>query len=231
MTKFIVLLPMKENSERVPQKNYRELAGKPLFFYIADSLKKTKCFEKLIINTDSDKIANMAIDRYDNWVLIHERPKELCGDFVSMNRIINYDIIKYGDDSHYFQTHSTNPFLSHTVIGNAVRFYENNVIDNKYDTVFSVNELKTRLYDKDLKPINHNPDELIRTQDLDTIYEENSNFYIFNANSFQLTNGRIGKNPFPFVMASNRIESLDIDDHKDWGFAEELINGGRIQFE
>jgi CMP-N-acetylneuraminic acid synthetase len=231
MTKFIALLPMKENSERVPQKNYRELAGKPLFFYIADSLKKTKCFEKLIINTDSDKIANMAIDRYDNWVLIHERPKELCGDFVSMNCIIKYDITKYGDDSHYFQTHSTNPFLSEIVIRNAVRFYEKNVIDNKHDTVFSVNELKTRLYDKDLKPINHNPDELIRTQDLDRIYEENSNFYIFNTNSFQLTNGRIGKKPFPFVMESNRIESLDIDDPKDWEFAKELIDGGRIDFE
>jgi CMP-N-acetylneuraminic acid synthetase len=228
--KFIALLPMKENSERIPQKNYRELAGKPLFFYIADSLKKTNCFEKLIINTDSDIIANMAIDQYDSWVRIHERPKELCGDFVSMNRIIKYDITKLGDDSHYFQTHSSNPFLSETVIRNAVRFYEKKVIDTKYDTVLSVNELKTRLYDKDLKPINHNPDELIRTQDLDTIYEENSNFYIFNANSFQLTNARIGKKPLPFVMESNRIESLDIDDPKDWRFAEELINGGRIDF-
>jgi CMP-N-acetylneuraminic acid synthetase len=231
MMKFIALLPMKENSERVPQKNYRELAGKPLFFYIADSLKKTKCFEKLIINTDSDKIASMIIERYGDWVLIHERPNELCGDFVSMNRIIKYDITKYGDDFHYFQTHSTNPFLSKTVIRNAVSFYKKNVNDNKYDTVFSVNELKTRLYDKDLKPINHNPDELIRTQDLDRIYEENSNFYIFNANSFQLTNGRIGKKPLPFVMESNRIESLDIDDPKDWEFAEALINGGRINFE
>jgi CMP-N-acetylneuraminic acid synthetase len=231
MTKFIALLPMKENSERVPQKNYRELAGKPLFFYIADSLKKTKCFEKLIINTDSDKISNMAINRYENWVQIHERPKALCGDFVSMNQIIKHDIIKFDENFHFFQTHSTNPFLTESVIKNAVSLYENNVLENKFDSVFSVNELKTRLYDKDIKSINHNPDELIRTQDLDTIYEENSNFYIFNSHSFKLTNGRIGKRPIPFIMESNRIESLDIDDPKDWAFAEELINGGRICFE
>jgi len=221
--KFIALLPMKENSERIPQKNYRPLAGKPLFYYVVDTLKATGVFEKLVINTDSEIIAELAKKRYKDWVTIHERPEDLCGDYVSMYKINEYDLSILGRGYHYLQTHSTNPFLQKKTIKEAINIYKSIINSGEYDSLFSVNALKTRVYDHKLKPINHDPTKLIRTQDLEVIYEENSNLYLFGHDSFFSTKQRLGEKPYPFPMKSDRIESLDIDDPKDWDFAENLV--------
>ncbi len=225
---IIALLPMKGHSERVPGKNIKPLNGKPLFFYIADTLKEAGLLSLLAINTDSGEIGRLASERYGDWVRIIERPHELCGDHVPMNLIIKHDITLLGIEHDFFQTHSTNPLLSVGTVRAALDQYEAGKRSTLSDSVFSVNALKTRLYDQNLKPLNHNPAVLLRTQDLDVIYEENSNFYIFSGESFFSNNHRIGKNPSPYVMSRNSTESIDIDDPTDWDFAEMIIKCGVI---
>ena len=121
---FIALLPMKGHSERVKNKNIKNLCGKPLFFYIADTLRSLKFVKKLVINTDSQKIANLAIEKYGEWVEIHDRPNHLKGDEISMNKIIDYDINLSGVNNFYLQTHSTNPLLEAETI-EAISYFEN----------------------------------------------------------------------------------------------------------
>ena len=212
------LLPLKNNSERVPGKNTRMMNGKPLFFHIADKLCSTKYFKNLIINTDSPQIVDMAKERYKDWVIINNRKESICGDYVPMNEIIANDL-KLIDGKYFFQTHSTNPLLTEKTIKKAINhFFENK---DKIDSVFSVSELKVRLFDKRLRPINHKTGELKRTQDLDPIYEENSSFYIFSKSSFvSSNNNRIGLKPGVFV--TNKIESIDIDEEEDFLIAESL---------
>jgi CMP-N-acetylneuraminic acid synthetase len=65
--------------------------------------------------------------------------------------------------------------------------------------------------------VNHDPDNLIRTQDLEPWFEENSNLYIFNRDSFAKTKARIGKQPMMFEGPA--FESIDIDTPQDWDFA------------
>ena len=90
-----------------------------------------------------------------------------------------------------------------------------------YDSVFSVTQLQTRLYWSSGKPVNHNAEELVRTQDLPPVYEENSNFYIFSKTSFkQAGNRRIGLRPKMFVI--DKIEAIDIDEESDFRLAETL---------
>jgi N-acylneuraminate cytidylyltransferase len=97
--------------------------------------------------------------------------------------------------------------------------------NKKHDSVFSVTKLQTRLYDKNTQPFNHNPKKLIRTQDLDPIFEENSNFYIFSKESFENAgNKRIGVNPYMHEL--KKIESLDIDEKEDFLIAETLYKLG-----
>lgn len=223
---MIALLPMKKNSERIPAKNIKSLNGMPLFFYIADTLQASGLFNLLAINTDSEEIASNAVARYGNWVRVIERPCELCGDHVQMNSIITHDVKLLGINNDYFQTHSTNPFLSLETIRAAVYCYLEGKEGGGFDSVFSVNAMHTRLYDKDLKPINHDPAVLARTQDLDVIYEENSNFYIFSGESFFRNNHRIGIMPSPYVMSRNSLEGIDIDEPSDWIFAEMIIKSG-----
>jgi CMP-N-acetylneuraminic acid synthetase len=87
--------------------------------------------------------------------------------------------------------------------------------------------LQTRLYWQDGKPVNHNPAELLRTQDLPPLFEENSNFFIFSNQSFvNAGNKRIGLNPLMFEM--NKLEAMDIDEPADFILAETLHKLGIV---
>lgn len=210
---------MKAHSERVSNKNIRDFCGEPLFVHVGDTLKETELFSNLIINTDSKDISDLAKNRYGSWVIIHNRPDEICGDLVSMNTIIADDISRT-DCEYYFQTHSTNPLLSKTTIQSAVEMYFDQ-IENGRDSLFSVTSLQVRLFNRNLHPLNHNDGELLRTQDLDPVYEENSNFYLFSKSSFlSADNNRIGKKPAFFIM--NKLESIDIDNEEDFIIAESV---------
>lgn len=220
---MVALLPMKGNSERIPNKNIKMLNNKRLFYYVGDKLLKSSLFNSLIINTDSEKIADIANKRYGKWVKIIERPDNLLGDHISMNEIIKHDISVIGKNINFFQTHSTNPFLKISTIKKSVELFNVGFSQGKWDSVFSVNTLNARLYDSQLNAINHNPKILSRTQDLDVIYLENSNFYVFSGNSFMNNNHRIGLNPKPYPMNMGSLESLDIDTPDEWLFAERFL--------
>ena len=92
----------------------------------------------------------------------------------------------------------------------------------EHDALFSVTSVKTRFYWKDGTGINHDPKHLIRTQDLEPIYEENSCFYIFSKATNKRTKNRLGSNPMMFPL--NRLEAVDIDDIEDFYWAEFLLH-------
>ena len=124
---------------------------------------------------------------------------------------------------HFIQTHSTNPLLKTNTIDLAIEKYLEVIEKNTFDSLFSVTRFQTRFYWETGKPVNHDPDELIRTQDLPLMYEENSNFYIFSQDSFY-ANGkkRIGKKPFLFEI--DKIEAVDIDEPEDFIIARRLYD-------
>jgi len=213
--KIIALVPMKANSERVPDKNIRDLAGKPLFHWIMDALSKSKYISEIVINTDSKEIAKNAKENFN--VTILERPDYLLGDMVSIQPLIEYDLSKT-DGGYYLQTHSTNPLLKAETINSAIEtFFSQNI----HDALFTVTSIKTRFYWPNGKGINHNPKQLIRTQDLEPIFEENSCMYIFSRETNIKTKNRLGSKPMMFPM--ERLESIDIDDIEDFYWAEYLI--------
>lgn len=217
MLKITALLPMKVHSERVPDKNIKNFCGRPLYHAVLSTLLQSKYIDKVVINTDSDIIKEDALKNFERVVII-DRPKEIQGDFVSMNDIIAYDLSKI-EGEHFLQTHSTNPLLQTDTIDLAIGTYFKNL--NQFDSLFSVTRLQTRLYWKDGVPINHNPNELLRTQDLPPVYKENSNFYIFSKKSFvDAGRARIGLKPQMFEIS--KLEAVDIDEPEDWGIAEVL---------
>jgi len=211
----VALVPMKEHSERVPGKNTRLFSGKPLFHHIIGTLEATYAIDKVVVDTDSEIIAEEAKSLFPK-VQVIERPQELRGDLVSMNKLIAYDISHVASDI-YLQTHTTNPLLRSKTISDALRAFARS---EEYDSLFTVNRVQTRLYTADGAPINHNPNELIRTQDLPPVYEENSCLYIFTSESFSKHQRRIGSKPL--MYETDRIESIDIDDEYTFRLAEML---------
>lgn len=215
----IALLPLKAHSERVSRKNFRSFCGKPLFQWMLDKLLAIDIIDLIVINTDARPELEAAGLVPNERILIRDRKAELCGDFVSMNNVLADDI-KNVSASTYVMTHTTNPLLTTTSIKSALTAYHEGVQSGICDSLFSVNRVQTRFYRKDFSPVNHDLKNLLRTQDLEPWFEENSNLYIFSADSFGKTRGRIGLKPLLFEMS--RRESVDIDDQDSWDIAEAL---------
>jgi CMP-N-acetylneuraminic acid synthetase len=214
--RIVALLPMKANSERVKGKNFRDLAGKPLFKWILDSLLAVEEIDLVVINTDARHIlAENGLVESDR-VKIRDRKPELCGDFVSMNLILADDIQAEAADL-YIMTHTTNPLISAETIKDGLLQLEANP---EKDSLFTVNKIQTRFYREDCSAVNHDPDNLIRTQDLEPWYEENSCLFYFSSESFAVTNARIGVKPK--MMVTPPLESLDIDEPHDWDMVAAL---------
>lgn len=219
--KLVALLPMKGHSARVPGKNFRPFAGKPLVRWILDTLLDISDVDLVVINTDArETLEALGIDRMPR-VLIRDRQTEICGDFVSMNRVIEDDLAAVSSDV-YLMTHTTNPLLGAETIRGAIRAFDRARAEGRADSLFTVNRFQTRFYGADADPINHDPQSLVRTQDLEPWFEENSNLYLFTGASFAGTNARIGAKPLMFETP--RAESVDIDDFDGWHVAEALAN-------
>jgi CMP-N-acetylneuraminic acid synthetase len=217
--RIVALLPMKGHSERVPNKNMRDFCGRPLYHAVMESLLRSAYISKIVVNTDSEKIKENAVKNFKNRIVIHDRPEAIRGDFVSMNEIIENDLERL-EGEHFLQTHSTNPLLRTDTIDKAIERYFS-ALDEGYDSLFSVTRLQTRLYDKNGVPINHNPKELLRTQDLPPVFEENSCIFIFSRGSFLGDERRrIGKRPLMFEVFPK--EAWDIDEEIDFEIAEFL---------
>jgi len=212
--KFKALVPMKHHSERVPEKNIRQFCGKPLLHWIMQSLCESRYVDEIIVNTDSDVIAE-AVATFGATVL--QRPDHLLGDMVGIQPLIEWDLA-HSNGEYYLQTHSTNPLLTSTTIDRAIEdFYAN----PENDSLFSVTPLQTRFYWPDGTPVNHDPDNLVRTQDLPEILEENSCIYVFSRRMFEKVGHRLGANPLMFRM--DFLEALDIDEEYDFTVAEAVM--------
>jgi len=218
--RIVALLPMKANSERVKGKNFRDFGGKPLFKWVLDTLLSVAEIDLIVINTDARHILAQYGLIDNERILIRDRNEEICGDLISMNLIIKDDI-KNIDSDIYLMTHTTNPFLSRHSVEAAIEKFQIAVKAKGADSLFTVNKVQDRFYDVDVQPINHDPANLIRTQDLDPWYQENSNLYLFSKESFFKTDARIGANPTMLVTAP--YESTDIDTPDDWELGEVMV--------
>ncbi len=219
MYDFVALMPMRHFSRRIEGKNYKSFGdGRPLFFHMAEKLLKCSHIDKVVINTDSRDIKDLCNKNFPE-IVIFDRPKELANEDRPMNDILLHDLNNI-KSKFYIQTHSTNPLLSIDSLENSIHFFKKNF--PSYDSLFSVTKRQTRFWDAMARPINHNKNILMRTQDLPPIFEENSCIYIFERNCFLENMNRIGNRPFLYEL--DPMESTDIDEKFDFKLAENLFN-------
>ena len=209
---------MRHHSQRVPGKNYRLLAGKPLYQHIVETLLACPEISQVVVDTDSPPIIE---GLRTNFTQVHvlERPEHLRADQVSMNEILAYDTSQVEADL-YLQTHSTNPLLLSATVSRAVQALLAEY--PAYDSLFSVTRIQVRLWDQLGRAINHNPAVLIQTQDLPPVYEENSCIYIFNRENLLRRRNRLGDRPMMFPIEA--AEAWDIDEELDFAIADFLMS-------
>jgi CMP-N-acetylneuraminic acid synthetase len=211
---------MRHHSQRVPGKNYRPLAGRPLFHHILETLAAVPAIGTIAVDTDSE-IVMEGLRAHFASVEIIARPEHLRADAVAMNEILQHDTSLIAAD-YYLQTHTTNPLLRAQTIGRAIQIFLEG--QEKYDSLFSVTRRQTRLYDEEGSALNHDPSELIQTQDLPPVYEENSCIYLFSRANLVRHRHRIGRRPYMFEI--DAAEAWDIDNELDFSICEFLLGRG-----
>ena len=213
MTRTVAIVPMRHNSERVPGKNYRPLAGIPLYHHIIRTLSAVPEIDSIVIDTDSNFIIEDCAAHFP-LVRVLLRPENLRDGNIAMNDVL-INTLDQVDADIVLQTHSTNPFLKADTVSSALILF--NRPGNEFDSVFSVTRLQARLWDADTQPVNHDPSVLLRTQDLAPLFIENSCFFIFTPQLLRERRNRIGSHPLMFEMAA--LEAVDIDVEEDFALA------------
>lgn len=235
--KVVALVPIRHESQRLPGKNYRILRDKPLYHYIISTLLNLDEISAVFIDTNSPVVLEGCKKYFgpqlQNRLFIYDRDSSLTDHMVSMNVLIesflNRNFPNYSlDNCIILQTHVTNPFLKGSTIKDAIKKYKEVLKAKTYDSLFSVSTWKTRFYDDNKKPINHDPNNLIQTQDLAPIYEDNSCIYLFTKESFYKKKNRLGLSPYLFPM-HDREELVDIDWLADFELAEAYLERRNLE--
>jgi CMP-N-acetylneuraminic acid synthetase len=220
--RLTALMPMRHSSERVKGKNYRPFGdGRPLFQHMLDVLVACPGIDKVVIDTDSSTVKEICAAQYPK-VLIIDRPEHLRDGAIPMNNILLHDISQV-DSQFYLQTHSTNPLLTRDTVQRAIDTFMQVV--PIYDSLFSVTKVQTRLWDPLARAVNHNPNILLRTQDLPPLFEENSCLYIFDKQTLVERRNRLGMRPYMFEM--DPFEAVDIDNEINFQVAEAIFHAQR----
>ena len=217
MSKIVALVPMRHDSQRVAGKNYRPLAGRPMFHYIITNLLACPEIAEVVVDTDSQPVME-GLRAHFPQVRVLERPEHLRAGEIPMNEVLLHDTAQIAADF-YLQTHSTNPLLRAETISRAIQSFLQNY--PAYDSLFSVTRLQTRLWDALGRALNHNPAILLRTQDLPPVYEENSCLYLFTRQTLLARRNRLGERPLMFEI--DRAEAWDIDEELDFAVVNFLI--------
>lgn len=218
----VAIVPMRHSSERVRGKNYRPLAGKPLFHWVVETLLAVPEIDEVVIDTDSPTIIEDASGAFPD-VRVLVRPEHLRAGEIPMNDVLLNTVEQVNADV-VLQTHSTNPFLSAATVSSALQRFLSK--EGDCDSAFGVTRLQARLWTANASPVNHDPAVLLRTQDLEPIYLENSCFYIFTPATLRERGNRIGAHPL--LIETPAMEAIDIDEESDWNLAAAVAEMGGV---
>lgn len=211
--RVVAIVPMKLNNRRLPQKNTKCFTnGKPLCYYILATLLEIKGIDEVYVYC-----SNPAIQEFiPEGVKYLKRSRSLDQDTTKMNEILQCFAKEVPSDI-YVMTHTTAPFISVKSIEKGL----NMVLSGDYDSSFAAKRLQDFLW-KDGVPFNYELDNIPRTQDLPSLYEETSGFYIYRSKVMTELNRRIGNKPF--IVEVGEIESIDIDEAEDFTIADAIYN-------
>ena len=210
--KIVAIIPIKTQSKRVKNKNFRIVGKKPLYKHLLDKLKKTD-FNEIYIDSDSKEI-----EKYCNtmeYKFIKRLPK-LAKDNANGNDLLNYHskIIKADI---YFQLFVTAPLLKVKTINKCIKILKKT--KNK-DSIFTVNKIYSWFWFKN-KPINYKPEILPRSQDAQPIIQETTGLYGIKKKALFKKKCRIGYKPILYPISTS--ESVDLDTIKDFNYLNKFL--------
>lgn len=227
MMKSLAIIPARAGSKRLPNKNFLDLAGKPLIVWTIEAAIQSGCFDTVLVSTDSKELQEIAI-KYGAEVPFL-RPPELAGDTAS-----SMDVIKHalqwlenaGCGQPEFTTllQPTSPLrTAEDMVAAFELLHKKNA-----NSIVSVSEVEHNPLWMNTLPADGSLADFIklevrglRSQDLPAYYRLNGAIYIAKTANLLIENCFFGQGSYAYLMTPNH--SVDIDTKFDFVFADLLM--------
>lgn len=220
----IAIIPARSGSKRIPRKNVREFNGVPSIVRTVKMAIESNLFEKVIVSTDSQEIANLALNSGAEVPFL--RSNELSNDFATTMEVIQDVFARNPQLTIYEFTcciYPVTPLLKPAYLKSAYRKLQL----SQAEYVFAGLEDKTSVYrhfeiDEDGKIEFIFPQyQTTRTQDLKKTYSDGGQFYFGKTSAWITGIPLLSKSSVIIEFRSTEI--VDIDNWDDWKLAESLV--------
>ncbi|MDP0501111.1 MAG: hypothetical protein Q7P63_13535 [Verrucomicrobiota bacterium JB022] len=217
-----VQIPIKaRTSTRVPNKNFRDLCGKPLCCWLLDELVRCAPPEwDLYVDSEHESVMDMLGARYGDRLKFHQRLPWFAGDQANGNHLIHQFALQHHEYDAYLQVFVTAVTLKGEILMESVTQFLNCL--DQYDSMFLVTEEPGWIWYQG-KAINydpHRPDGLPRSQDAMYLLET-TGLYAITRDAVFRTGCRIGNKPLLYPVEPQY--ALDIDTMADLQEAERIL--------
>ncbi|WP_459129341.1 acylneuraminate cytidylyltransferase family protein [Guggenheimella bovis] len=213
----IAIIPARQGSKRILDKNIKPILGKPLIAYTIEAALKSKRFDRVIVTTDSKEYGEIAT-RFG--AEFHLRSPELSTDTAKSNDVI-LDVLEHFPSDRFMLLQPTSPLRDETDIEKAFLLFE----EKRALSVVSVTECEPlalmNTLDESLSLENFLKKEGVRTQELKKNFVLNGAIYLSDTEHFKAHQTFYGERSFAYMMKKNH--SVDIDSMDDFFLAEALI--------
>ncbi|MFA6908616.1 MAG: acylneuraminate cytidylyltransferase family protein [Patescibacteria group bacterium] len=230
---ILAIIPARGGSKRLPGKNIKLLAGKPMIAYAIEAAKKSGYIDRLIVSTDDKKIADVA-EKFGALVPFI-RPPELASDEAKSIDVIKHAISFMEHAENFFPAiivliQPTSPLVLASDIDGVIR----NLVDSKKNSCATVVKATQRpewMYQLRAEgPVpytaQHNTDS--PGQSLQELYSLNGAAYALRRDT-AIKDGLIIDSKSFSAVVMPRERSVDIDEQYDFEFAQLLLQSHEYQ--
>lgn len=220
---ILALIPARGGSKRLPGKNIRLLAGKPLLQWTLETALDLPHITHVLLSTDDEAIA--AVGRKGGALVPWFRPAELSTDAASSLDVVLHALDWYesnfGTVDGVLLLQPTSPFRSRATLETGIQLF----VKNGGRSILGVSPAHPHPYwcftmEADgLHPFAGAKNMALRSQDLSPVYAINGTFYLLPPEVVRNTRSLCPQESLPLIMTS-QMECLDIDDAEDWQLAE-----------
>lgn len=217
----VAIITARGGSKRIPKKNIREFCGKPIIAYSIEAALNSKMFDKVMVSTDSQEIADIAV-KFGAEVPFF-RSSETSGDFATTSDVLGEVLDAYNRRGIHFELmcciYPTALFITGSKLQSAVQKLESSNADSLIPVVqFSYPPQRAVIFREGLLAYQYPENEKVRSQDLEPIYHDCGQFYLCKTEAFKRYRTLLMPRTIPFVVPEGEVQ--DIDNYSDWDIAE-----------
>lgn len=217
----IAIITARGGSKRIPHKNRKEFCGKPIIEYSIEAAKQAGIFDTVMVSTDDNKIAEIAKNAGAEVPFM--RSAETSNDYATTADVLMEVLEKYKERGIRYENacciYPTAPFVT----GDKLRRAMDMLVKEKKDSVmpvvpFSFPPLRGMVINDGKLEYKWQEYALKRSQDLEEIYHDCGQFYVFRVKSFEKEKKLVTDNTTGMIISE--LEVQDIDNETDWELAE-----------